>query len=111
MKINGVEFVNDNWNFYGINCANMVIKVKNCWIGSKKFDLTLTINTKRDRTTPFEVDILENNFISFRIPKTEDWEFMSNKELVRYIKDQLMIRQKQIDVMLHDLLFISISTK
>lgn len=104
MKINGIEFINDHWDFYGGNNAALSIERK-CWVGSEEFTLTLNVVTKRDRTTPLSVHIMENDFLPFEIPKCKDWEFLSDSQLFKYIKEQLDIRKKNIDRMKYCLLY------
>lgn len=81
MKVNGIQFINDNWHFYGIGNASYVLKIDD--------EHTLSVQTKRDRTTPFEVSFIEHkDKLPFLIPKCKDWEFLSDREFGLYLADQ-----------------------
>ena len=80
MKINGVEFINDRWNFFGIDYASYILKIND--------NLTLSVQTKRDRITPFSVSWVEHNVLPIQIPKCKDWEFMTDREFGLYLAEQ-----------------------
>lgn len=84
MKVNGVEFVNDRWNFFGINYASYLLKIND--------NLTLTVQTKRDRITPFSVAWVEHNVLPIQIPKCKYWEFLSDQEFKDYLIKQMNLR-------------------
>lgn len=106
MKVNGVEFINDNWSFLAGNNASYLKKFK---VSSLKgtYELTLGITTKRDRITPFNVFFVEHNSLPIQIAKCEDFYFLTDEELKDYILKKINSRIEYMHTFMYLLEFLS----